>query len=351
MEKNKIIEKVKKYFKKNYNIEINDTIDLFSLIDSSLSFSENVEIVKRELSNLGYLVLNKNEVKELERKFNKEVEENERKYYEDVFRNALNNSIVLERFYEKYYKHIDKFLENERIKGMIIIGDAGIGKTFNLIKRLRTLNKDFVYVCGHISALQFYRIIFENREKIIVINDALNIFENEDCLNILLNALDLDYSIVKWVGKEIDIPNEFVFRGKIFIILNKIADNEIVNALKDRCIFYELKFSNKEIIEMMYAYAKIKGYDTKVVDFIKELNEKFVIKNLSLRLIDKIYNYDDFEIVKDLVELGEEESLVLELSKSFYDVNKQISIFIEKTGLSRRTFFRIKKKLRDVGLI
>ncbi|MCM8808509.1 MAG: hypothetical protein NC926_11360, partial [Candidatus Omnitrophica bacterium] len=208
-----------------------------------------------------------------------------------------------------------------------------------------------VYVCGHISALQFYRIIFENRDKIIVINDALNIFENEDCLNILLNALDLDYSIVKWVGKEIDIPNEFVFRGKIFIILNKIADNEIVNALKDRCIFYELKFSNKEIIEMMYAYAKIKGYDTKVVDFIKELNEKFVIKNLSLRLLDKIYNYDDFEIVKDLVELGEEESLVFELSKSFYDVNKQISIFIEKTGLSRRTFFRIKKKLRDVGLI
>ncbi|MCM8807857.1 MAG: hypothetical protein NC926_07975, partial [Candidatus Omnitrophica bacterium] len=126
MEKSKIVEKVKKYFKKNYNIEINDTIDLFSLIDNSLSFKENVEIVKKELLNLGYLVLNKNEVKELEKKFNKEV----RKYYEDVFRNALNNSIGLERFYEKYYKHIDKFLENERVKGMIIIGDAGIGKTF-----------------------------------------------------------------------------------------------------------------------------------------------------------------------------------------------------------------------------
>jgi flagellin-specific chaperone FliS len=103
---------------------------------------------------------------------------------------------------------------------------------------------------------------------------------------------------------------------------------------------------------MLYILAKKRNYSLELVDYLKELSENNIIKNLSLRLLDKLYPYcnngvDWKRLVKDIIEIDEIENFVFELMKSSKTVKEQVKEFIDRTGLSRATFFRYKAKIKS----
>ncbi|MGB9693902.1 MAG: hypothetical protein ACPLYF_03575, partial [Fervidobacterium sp.] len=245
------------------------------------------------------------------------------------------------------------FLRNKEVNGFFCVGNAGIGKSFNLIKALQERGKSFAIVKGHITALSFYRTLYENRENgILVLDDIIKLMDDKDIISLLLSALD-NNKFVCWTSSSpltSDLPRSFIFNSKIFILSNYFDEkNEFLKALKDRCIFYELSFTKEQIIEMMYILAKRKGYATEIVDYIKELSEKNVIKNLSLRLVDKLYTYASEkewqELIKQIIEVDELKTIVFNLMKSGKSVKEQVEEFKQLTGRGRTTYFYVKAQL------
>ena len=199
-----------------------------------------------------------------------------------------------------------------------------------------------------------------DREKQhIIIDDVCKLTQDKDIIALLLGALDYDNRLVEWSSSSpllSDLPRNFIFNSKIFVLANQFDENnEFLNALKDRCIYYELKFTKEQIIEMLYILAQKKGYPIELVDYIKELSEKEIIKNLSLRLLDKLYPYYKHEnwkeLIKDIIETDELLTLVYRLVKSGKPIKEQVEEFKQKTGLSRTTYFYLKAKIlgKDVS--
>lgn len=348
------IENFKKMCKK-YGVDY-QLIDIRALWDKSLSAKENFKIIKQQIKALSNSQVKEEEYyNELEKEFfEKQVREFEEKEFKKQFEKRIeeikSNSITeIEKYFSDYYEHINAFLENKTVNGFVVVGNAGLGKTYNLILYLKKLNRDFVLVKGHITALTLYRILYENRNnQIIILDDIIKILEDKDIINILLGALDYQNKSVEWLSSSpltSDLPRNFIFNSKIFIITNKLLNDEFFNALKSRCIVYKLSFTKQQIIEMLYIIAKQKGYDISLVDYIKELAENNVLENLDLRLLDKINSYKEKELVKQIIEINKTKSLVYELMKSNLTVKEQVKEFMEKTGLSRRTYFYIKSKL------
>lgn len=349
---------LRRRIKDKYNIDIPDTFDLDNNIDSSLSLEENLRIIEKKLKNLiPDLVENvdKDYIEHLETEQKKREEEYYKKEFEKKIEKIKKSEIKeLEPYFSNYHKHIESFLENKRVKGLLILGNGGIGKSFNLFSKLKEKNISFRLLKSHISALSFYRFLYENRNnQLIVIDDIIKLISDKDIVGMLLSALDYDNSQVEWLSNSYltkDLPEIFDFNSKIIILANGLKEeDEFIRALKDRCVFYKLEFTKEQIIEMSYILAKSRNYPLELVDYIKELSESNVIKNLSLRLLDKIYTYYNKEnwknLIKQIIEIDETENLVFELIRSGKTVKEQVKEFIEKSGYSRRTYFRIKKKL------
>jgi hypothetical protein len=327
-------------------------IDIQNL-DWSLSYSELKNIIDKVLGKLE--IPSKDLIEHYEIEATKREEEHYKQEFEKRINEIKNSSITeLEKYYKDYYDHIEIFLENKVVNGFLVVGVGGIGKTFNLIKKLRDKNINFVMLKGHFTPLTFYRTLYEYRERsYLILDDVMKLADDKDIVSLLLGALDYDNRLVSWQSSSPlsrDLPREFVFNSKIFILANEFSENnEFLKALKDRCIFYELKFSREEILEMLYILAKHRKYPLEIVDYIKELSEKNFIKNLSLRLLDKVYAYygknNWQKLVNDIVEIDEVENLVYQLMKSNDTVKTQIEKFTKETGLSRRTFFRIKARI------
>jgi len=338
-----------------YNVDPK-LIDFLSF-DFSLSYKELKAEIKEKLKELipdfSTEEKTKREIEEEERYYKELALQQEIEHYKEEFNKRIeeiknSNIVELETYYKDYYEHIKNFLENKKVNGFIVVGKSGLGKTFNLIKCLKENNKDFVFVVGHLSPMGLYKMLYENKDnKIIILNDAY-IFQNQDNLNILLNALDYDNRKVEWNSISPlteNLVSEFIFNSKIFIITNKLPDNELAEALNNRCCVYTLDFSTQQIIEMLYIIAKKNNYDLSIVDYLKELAEKNIIKNLDLRILDKVYNYKDKKLIKQILEIDYLANVVYELIKSGKSVKEQVKEFSEKTGLSRTTYFYIKAKI------
>ena len=108
----------------------------------------------------------------------------------------------------------------------------------------------------------------------------------------------------------------------------------------------------------MAEIAKIPYKDTteeerkEVYDFIKE-NSSIVSKNINFRTLIMAFDLRKSnpanwkELVKNLIIEDKELAIVSELMKTGAPIKDQVKSFIEKTGLSRATYFRYKKKLEE----
>lgn len=119
------------------------------------------------------------------------------------------------------------------INALIISGAAGVGKTYKFENTLRdaeesgeieTLN----HIKGKCTKLALYETLYNNRgaDQVTMIDDCDSIFQDEDCMNILKAALDtseermVSYNSTAKYLEEKDIPQRFLFEGRIVFITN-----------------------------------------------------------------------------------------------------------------------------------
>jgi hypothetical protein len=169
---------------------------------------------------------------------------------------------------------------NSAINGLIVSGDAGVGKTYTVKKALRDTghqaNVEYIKG-GKITAASLYVKLYLNRAKhrIIVLDDCdiIHHAEKRQIVPMLLGAVELGQAgEVSWevarknpLMEEHNVPTSFKFEGSIIWITNDSKDSiakavpQWKNALFSRFNFAECVFTDEQ--KFMYTMHLVENRD------------------------------------------------------------------------------------------
>lgn len=248
--------------------------------------------------------------------------------------------------------------------GLIITGRAGLGKTYATINILKELKADFKYKSGYITALGLYKFLYANRANNILLDDLEGLTGNENTIALLKTALweANGKRIISYetTSKQLeDTPTAFEFTGTIIILANEIKSrkNESFKALLSRAINFNLTFKHSEVLSICFEILKQRDLTDEQVKVIKDVleNEIEASTTFNLRLFDRLISMVKFDMdnAKELflLSLKDDEDVVLVyglMKRKELSVKQQYYLFNSKTGKSRRTFYRIKGKIKEV---
>ncbi len=156
-------------------------------------------------------------------------------------------------------KYIDVLLDSN-VHCLIIKGPAGIGKTKSVLDKLAEAglkeDESFSYITGYITPLKLFDILSGCRvmeePKLFVLDDLDAILKNRTSVAILKGALAeaRGKRIVSYESttKTVDCK-PFEFTGKVILIVNSFAKNNVIESLLDRGIFYDMEIDPEEMIK------------------------------------------------------------------------------------------------------
>lgn len=202
-------------------------------------------------------------------------------------------------------KLVDGLIRNN-VNSVIISGNPGIGKTWNIIKKLEQLSEEldirFNKFSGSITPLAFYQQLsdYSTNKDILFFDDCDDILYNSTSLNILKAASDLGRSRhVSWVtSRDTGVSKQFTFEGKIIIATNtSIKNNPHYRAIEDRMHVYNIQVTLEEklakIVDIAYNSEDIKDLIgvvpiDRVLEAILSRADKIDPDKLSIRTFVKI---------------------------------------------------------------
>lgn len=369
-----------KFFENN-NISI-DSFDFDSEIDRKISIEENKTILREKLkvffneySQQNIQNLKKNQAESIGipkeqtaihlQEVNKIQEaQAQLEFYDSLKRIGESKDTLLleQKFYllREYVKMVCK----GNATGLIVEGEAGLGKSYNILKTIKENTKDFVYCSGFTTSLELYNFLYENRTKVIFFDDTKNIFKNEVSLEILKASLfsPTGVRMVRYLSNtpRLKAPNQFLFEGKIVIAVNDLSHkhNEDLKAVVDRVLYFNVKFTYKEKLQIIadlikQDYKELTEQNRKFIfEWLKENTSESTI-NLNFRLLYKLYeifryNKDEFnKLAIELIRKDATKEFILTLLSKNNTIKQAEQEFCEATGYSGRYFYKLKAKLTN----
>jgi hypothetical protein len=175
---------------------------------------------------------------------------------------------------------------------LIVAGDPGVGKTWNVRDRFRLGNlaegEHFYMVKGHILGLGLYKLLYQMNGKIILFDDSDSVFEDKNSQNILKAVLDsYDDRLVSWqtsAPEREGLPRCFVFTGAAIFITNKDLGS-INSAVCDRSLRINFTMNNAEVLERISQVLPKMDIDMPV------RNEDEEPKPVSMSVKKEVYRY------------------------------------------------------------
>ena len=217
-------------------------------------------------------------------------------------------------------KILTEFVAKGGSKSLIICGQGGIGKTYEVTSTLKNIlgepgNKYTYHSGAKVSPRSFYASVFRERDALQVWDEADSILTQDDTVMMLKPALDTsgkpvmeyltgtyplngkteaeirDYcaqcdttdslvftqNVNKVKDGEMAVPSKFYFDGQMIFISNMRA-SQIEDAIKSRSIFIDVYLCATDMVNRMKTIMRAK-YPNKTD---KELNEFFEVMGMSL---------------------------------------------------------------------
>jgi hypothetical protein len=172
-------------------------------------------------------------------------------------------TVVEKRDPKKMFKNLErltKMVGRGIQPSLVITGGAGLGKTYLVKKTLTDMGleeaKQFVHFKGRATAAGLFVTIYENADKIIVLDDCDSVFKDVDAVNLLKAALDsydtrkLSYISTKPLKDTYGdpVPRHFEFTGKIIFISN-ISQSKLDEAIKSRSFVADISMNTKQMFQ------------------------------------------------------------------------------------------------------
>ena len=231
---------------------------------------------------------------------------------EELANQLIADPIPVFRMLNTYCLMVARGLNN----GLLITGQGGVGKSYNVNKILSAYGKkgvDYVVMKGNSTISAMYKFLYDNYDKIVVFDDCDSVLDDSVGLNILKGVLDSgDVREVSWnssgsnmvdtfgcdhdecekrlakfrethKGKE-GIPNYFRFMGACIFISNLSFEqiDRKEHALVTRCTCVDINLLASEVIlRMESVLPHIKIYDTRGRDITKEDIKQKVFEYIS----------------------------------------------------------------------
>ena len=143
---------------------------------------------------------------------------------------------------------------------LVITGGAGMGKTHIVKSTLEEMglkeSYDFVHFKGRATAAGLFVTLYENNDKIIVLDDCDSVFRDDDAVNIIKGALDsydtrkISYISTKLLKDEFggEVPRHFEFTGRIIFISN-INQSKLDEAIRSRSFVADVDLTTEQMFE------------------------------------------------------------------------------------------------------
>jgi hypothetical protein len=198
---------------------------------------------------------------------------------------------------------------------VVICGPGGLGKSHTVMQALKqkgfqdvTLadegavksRKSYTVVKGYSTAKGLFRLLWENRDGVLVFDDCDSVLKDPVSLSLLKSALD-SYSrrVITWRAdfKDDEIPNSFLFTGRVVFISN-MNTLQLDQAIVTRSLCVDLSMTTQQKVERMQhlilnaefmpEYTQAHKADAmqliaRVQDTIKELSLRTLIQCVKIR--------------------------------------------------------------------
>jgi len=372
------IENFKKMCKTN-NIDM-ATYDFEAKWDSGLSREENYHKITDDLKKLSPNSANFTIPKDLENYY--WAENNQRaKEFRDAELDKELDRIARTQDTNKLneiYKPIHQAL-NVLIKGkqnlLVITSNGGLGKSFQVKKYLRNnigeRGEKWTIIKGHISPMEFYHKIYENKDKIILFDDVWKIFFDENIMTMLKSACgderDVEY---RTTSPKLRYPQYCLFDGKIIILLNQVVErNEDLRALISRGTHLDFNLTWTEKMELLGSIAQqtqigfgrngqiqaTPPQKREALEFIRiNTNESDLKLNIRtyLKVLDTLttLSYWKDYCLKFVLPINPELRLAHELMCSGLKHSAKIEKWRQETGSSQATYYRRVEEFKRLGV-
>lgn len=268
--------------------------------------------------------------------------------YEAVFIAAETEDEAMDRI-ENTFLMLDKITDGctkpDGIRGLVVSGPPGIGKSFGVEKQLvaanmfRTLegrDPKYEVVSGGVSSIGLYQKLYYNRspEQVLVFDDCDGVLFEEECLNLLKAALNSgDKRRICWnkesrVLQVEDIPEAFDFEGSIIFLSNVDFERTIakgsriakhLEAIMSRCHYMDLEIGTirdqllriKQVVRdgMLTPYNFDAAQEAAILKFMFDNAE--YLREVSLRMVKKVADFVKTD-PKDWAEMAEATCLLRE---------------------------------------
>jgi len=183
---------------------------------------------------------------------------------------------------------------------LVITGGAGTGKTHLVKSTLEGMglkeSYDFVHFKGRATAAGLFITLYENSDKIIVLDDCDSVFKDDDAVNILKGALDsydtrkISYITTKALKDEFgsEVPRHFEFAGRIIFISN-INQSKLDEAIRSRSFVADVELTTDQMFTRMSQLATKmesripQAAKDQALELMKELDKEFDGVEVNLR--------------------------------------------------------------------
>ena len=355
--------------------EDNDKIDIKQeLIEKELSVYENKRIIKEKIRQLLGIKEQENESKKaksdelmIQSQINNELRNEEEKAEEEFLKSleeiskSKNTGYLEEKFF--MIKQFSKMVGLEKAEALVIKGKQGIGKTFNCIKSLQEIKRNFVVITSFLTPLELYHLLYQYKEGYTLIFDDCSLFQNKYNQSILKSATfsPTGTRIIRYLSStpKLKVPSSYIFKSTLIFCINQIPKlDEDFKAILDRCLFYNLELNKNEILKLMaelvkLPYKKLTEIERKGI--FKFIQENSNLCDISLRTLAKLYAFYDFDkenwekMALEILKPDEELKIVGELLEKYkcqeYPVKFACQEYIDLGHGSRADFYRKKKRL------
>ena len=240
--------------------------------------------------------------------------------------------------YQRLEAHVKAWIDGD-IDSLMIVGDAGLGKTSAVVNALE--NRSYQLFRAHQSPLEIYLGLYDNPYTPCVLDDVSGILKNTDGIDLLKCLCETGKKTLRWgttTNKLDKRAKQFVYHSRALIILNRIPNKDKdVYAVMDRCDAIEFKPAKAEVLHRMKVLFPQDG------DLIELLGELSVLP--TLRTLVKARQWQKsphLNLAEELfAECGVPEpvQLLVQIMQK-QPADKWLDSYQQITGLTDRTFRR-----------
>ena len=276
----------------------------------------------------------------------------------DIPDEALRNTI---RTYEELHRKFDLFLNGQTGSSLLIIARSGVGKSFYLKQ-----NADWRITAlleGNVKALKTYIKLYQHRHKLIVLDDAENLWESKNGRVVLRELTETSYpKTMSWesTAKELtetQTPTTYQTNSRACIICNsfRFGRTDETAAIIDRCQCYCFAPTNEEVVRYVAEWfwdQIVLDYATSNLHIIDNLSARMFVRAWERRVKQDEYWVNEFPLLSGVDAIVQQVCNDHNLTTAVERVNEYQRIAkLNELPASRATFMRHQKELRERGML